>query len=99
MHVVDKGFAVESLRQQAGYKKDTTELVFQQDYKVIPHSTPLTLNWLSENFECADGVCIPRKVIYKHYCSFCKKNGMIPVNAASFGKVSHLVLPINIIIV
>ncbi|XP_069693696.1 DNA-binding protein RFX2-like [Periplaneta americana] len=55
--------------------------------KVIPHSTPLTLNWLSENYELAEGVCIPRNVIYKHYCDFCQKNGMMPVNPASFGKI------------
>jgi hypothetical protein len=80
---------VDPLRQ-AGYNKDTTQPLFQQDYKVIPHSTPLTLKWLSENFECAEGVCIPRNVIYRHYYDFCKDNGMIPVNPASFGKVRHL---------
>jgi len=89
MHVVDKGFTEEPLRQ-AVYDKDTTHPMLQQDYKVIPHSTPLTLNWLSENYECAEGVCIPRSVIYRHYCDFCDKNGMIPVNPASFGKVNHL---------
>jgi hypothetical protein len=89
MHMVDKGFTGEPLRQ-AVYDKDTTHPVLQQDYKVSPHSTPLTLNWLSENYECAEGVCIPRSVIYRHYCDFCERNGMLPVNPASFGKVRYL---------
>jgi hypothetical protein len=71
--------------------EEATQLAFQHNNnKTIPHSTPLTLNWLSENYESAEGVCIPRNVIYKHYCDFCQKNGMIPVNPASFGKVSKL---------
>lgn len=63
--------------------------------KVIPHSTPLTLRWLSENYEFAEGVCIPRSVIYKHYRDFCQKNGMTPVNPASFGKVRNYVASNN----
>jgi hypothetical protein len=66
-----------------------TQPVMQYDNKVIPHSTPLTLRWLSENYEFAEGVCIPRSVIYKHYRDFCQKNGMTPVNPASFGKVRN----------
>lgn len=52
-----------------------------------PHSTPLTLKWLEENYELADGVCIPRSTLYVHYLDFCKRNGCQPVNAASFGKI------------
>lgn len=83
------------LSSQTNYNKlgdeEGTQLARQQDNnKAIPHSTPLTLNWLSENYESAEGVCIPRNVIYKHYCDFCQKNGMIPVNPASFGKVRKL---------
>ena len=52
-----------------------------------PHSTPATLCWLEKNYELSDGVCIPRNVVYYNYTDFCRKNGMQPVNAASFGKV------------
>ena len=52
-----------------------------------PHSTPATLVWLEENYEIAQGVCIPRNTLYVHYVDFCSKHGMTPVNAASFGKV------------
>ncbi|KAI4546246.1 hypothetical protein MG293_002801 [Ovis ammon polii] len=54
-----------------------------------PHSTPATLQWLEENYEIAEGVCIPRSALYMHYLDFCEKNDTQPVNAASFGK-THL---------
>lgn len=43
---------------------------------------------LEENYEIAEGVCIPRSALYMHYLDFCEKNDTQPVNAASFGKVS-----------
>jgi hypothetical protein len=52
-----------------------------------PHSTPATLIWLQKNYEMADGICIPRSTLYKHYVDFCDCNKILPVNAASFGKV------------
>lgn len=55
-----------------------------------PHSTPATLLWLEENYEMAQGVCVPRNTLYLHYVDFCSKHGMTPVNAASFGKVRNL---------
>ena len=42
---------------------------------------------LEENYEIAEGVCIPRSTLYMHYLDFCEKNDSQPVNAASFGKV------------
>ncbi len=55
--------------------------------RLKPHSTPATLCWLERNYELAEGVCIPRNVVYFNYVDFCSKNQMQPVNAASFGKV------------
>ena len=43
---------------------------------------------LEENYEIADGVCIPRSTLYYHYLDFCEANDTQPVNAASFGKVN-----------
>ena len=54
-----------------------------------PHSTPATLIWLDENYEMAQGVCVPRNMLYVHYVDFCSRHGMKPVNAASFGKVLY----------
>ncbi|KAI1290295.1 Transcription factor RFX4 [Halotydeus destructor] len=58
-----------------------------------PHSTPMTLIWLEENYEMAEGVCIPRSALYMHYVDFCARNGIQPVNAASFGKIIRQQFP------
>lgn len=42
---------------------------------------------LEENYEIAEGVCIPRSALYMHYLDFSEKHDTQPVNAASFGKV------------
>ncbi|XP_064601308.1 DNA-binding protein RFX6-like [Liolophura sinensis] len=46
-----------------------------------------TLNWLSDNYERAEGVCLPRCVLYTHYLDFCKKHQFTPAGAATFGKI------------
>ncbi|XP_060778910.1 transcription factor RFX4 isoform X2 [Neoarius graeffei] len=57
------------------------------------HSTPATLQWLEENYEIAEGVCVPRSALYMHYLDFCEKHGTQPVNAASFGKIIRQQFP------
>lgn len=47
-------------------------------------------NRLEENYEIAEGVCIPRSALYMHYLDFCEKHDSQPVNAASFGKVFNI---------
>ncbi|KAH9519355.1 DNA-binding protein rfx6 [Bulinus truncatus] len=46
-----------------------------------------TLKWLSENYELAEGVCLPRCVLYVHYLDFCKRQEFKPAGAATFGKL------------
>ncbi|KAF3854661.1 hypothetical protein F7725_022716 [Dissostichus mawsoni] len=58
-----------------------------------PHSTPATLEWLEENYEIAEGVCIPRSALYMHYLDFSEKQDTQPVNAASFGKIIRQQFP------
>ncbi|XP_071515950.1 transcription factor RFX4-like isoform X2 [Panulirus ornatus] len=58
-----------------------------------PHSTPATLLWLEENYEMAEGVCIPRNTLYLHYVDFCDRKCLQPVNAASFGKIIRQQFP------
>jgi regulatory factor X 4 len=53
----------------------------------------LTLKWLEENYEEADGVCLPRSVLYTHYLDFFKRQNLSPVSAASFGKVIRQKFP------
>ena len=59
----------------------------EPNQRLKPHSTPQTLLWLEKNYELCEGVCIPRNVVYFNYVDFCGRNGMQPVNAASFGKI------------
>lgn len=59
-------------------------------------TTPIVLYRLEENYEIAEGVCIPRSALYMHYLDFSEKHDTQPVNAASFGKVRdglHTVFP------
>ena len=44
---------------------------------------------LEENYEESDGVCLPRSVLYTHYLDFFKRQNLVPVSAASFGKVGY----------
>ncbi|CAJ0964697.1 unnamed protein product [Ranitomeya imitator] len=48
---------------------------------------------MEENYEIAEGVCIPRSALYMHYLDFCEKNDTQPVNAASFGKIIRQQFP------
>ena len=44
---------------------------------------------LNDNYYIEDGISLPRSSLYTHYLDFCTKNQIVPVNAASFGKVKH----------
>lgn len=45
------------------------------------------VHWLLENFEPAEGVSLPRAILYSFYLEFCASFKVEPVNAASFGKI------------
>nr|VZH94073.1 unnamed protein product [Spirometra erinaceieuropaei] len=54
------------------------------------HSTrasPVTIQWLLQNFETAEGVSLPRSALYSHYLNHCMEFWLEPMNAASFGKL------------
>lgn len=46
-----------------------------------------TIKWLSQNYETAEGVSLPRSTLYNHYMQHCNEHKIEPVNAASFGKL------------
>lgn len=50
-------------------------------------ASPITVQWLIENYETADGVSLPRSTLYHHYLRHCAENKIDAVNAASFGKL------------
>ena len=45
------------------------------------------VQWLMEHFENAEGVSLPRALMYNHYMLHCQEQSLDPVNAASFGKL------------
>ncbi|XP_053698660.1 DNA-binding protein RFX2 [Sabethes cyaneus] len=47
----------------------------------------MTVAWLVENYENAEGVSLPRSTLYNHYMRHCNENKLDAVNAASFGKL------------
>lgn len=67
-------------------KKDLNENT-KSDSTQKQSQVACTLKWLSENYERAEGVCLPRCVLYTHYLDFCKKMKYTPAGAATFGKI------------
>ncbi|XP_022109748.1 transcription factor RFX3-like isoform X3 [Acanthaster planci] len=56
----------------------------------LTHTTrasPATVQWLLDNYECAEGVSLPRSTLFNHYMRHCQEHKIDPVNAASFGKL------------
>ncbi|XP_067137889.1 transcription factor RFX3-like isoform X6 [Centruroides vittatus] len=49
--------------------------------------SPVTVQWLIDNYETAEGVSLPRSTLYNHYLRHCAEHKLEPVNAASFGKL------------
>ena len=50
-------------------------------------ASPTTVQWLLDNYETAEGVSLPRNLLYSHYMRHCSGSKIDPVNAASFGKL------------
>ena len=95
---IPHSFHASQEEQLSSLSRDTpsSSAVSYSDRKPLilrPHSTPATLVWLEENYEIAEGVCIPRSALYMHYVDFCARNYIQPVNAASFGKIIRQQFP------
>ncbi|TPP66982.1 Regulatory factor X 1/2/3 [Fasciola gigantica] len=62
----------------------------EEDSSSISHTakaSPVTVQWLVENYETAEGVSLPRSTLYFHYLQHCNENKLEPMNPASFGKL------------
>ncbi|KER27550.1 hypothetical protein T265_05437 [Opisthorchis viverrini] len=62
----------------------------EEDPSSISHTakaSPLTVQWLVENYETAEGVSLPRSTLYFHYLQHCNEHKLEPMNPASFGKL------------
>ena len=53
----------------------------------MTRASPVTVEWLLENFEPYDGVSLARCTLYAHYLHHCRENQLDAMNAASFGKL------------
>ena len=53
----------------------------------MTRASPVTVEWLLDNFEPYDGVSLARCTLYAHYLHHCRENNLDPMNAASFGKL------------
>ncbi|ELT97878.1 hypothetical protein CAPTEDRAFT_168129 [Capitella teleta] len=47
----------------------------------------LSVQWLIDNYETAEGVSLPRSTLYNHYLRHCQDQKIDPMNPASFGKL------------
>ncbi|KAA3673924.1 regulatory factor X 1/2/3, partial [Paragonimus westermani] len=62
----------------------------EEDASAISHTakaSPVTVQWLVENYETAEGVSLPRSTLYFHYLQHCNEHKLEPMNPASFGKL------------
>ncbi|VDK20807.1 unnamed protein product [Taenia asiatica] len=62
----------------------------EEDAAALSHTakaSPVTVQWLLENYETAEGVSLPRSTLYFHYLQHCHENKLEPMNPASFGKL------------
>ncbi|XP_055354223.1 DNA-binding protein RFX2-like isoform X2 [Paramacrobiotus metropolitanus] len=60
--------------------------VFGQDAGGNVRANPLTIQWLVEHFELAEGVSLPRSTIFTHYMRHCQEKSIEAMNPATFGK-------------
>jgi regulatory factor X 1/2/3 len=50
-------------------------------------AAPVTVQWLVDNFEPAEGCSLRRSSLYNFYMHHCEEQKIEPVNPASFGKL------------
>ena len=50
-------------------------------------AAPITVQWLIDNFEPAEGCSLRRSTLYNYYLHHCTEQKLEPVNPASFGKL------------
>ncbi|XP_071800198.1 transcription factor RFX3-like isoform X2 [Asterias amurensis] len=55
--------------------------------RASPATVRPLVQWLLDNYECAEGVSLPRSTLFNHYMRHCQEHKIDPVNAASFGKL------------
>ncbi|CAL8069606.1 unnamed protein product [Calicophoron daubneyi] len=85
---IGTGHAQLVTHQGATYLVQSGQL--EEDTSTISHTakaSPVTIHWLVENYETAEGVSLPRSTLYFHYLQHCNEHKLEPMNPASFGKL------------
>ncbi|KAL3320995.1 Transcription factor rfx3 [Cichlidogyrus casuarinus] len=86
---MDKNLVRLQTREAASKAEQYIRLIRQNSAR----GNPVTVNWLISNYETAEGVSLPRSVIYSQYLNHCLEYWLEPMNPASFGKLIRAVFP------
>ncbi|KAL3316625.1 Transcription factor rfx3 [Cichlidogyrus casuarinus] len=70
------------LQQQAAIMEDDSASLCH-----AAKASPVTIHWLTSNYETSEGVSLPRSTLYFHYLQHCNEHKLEPMNPASFGKL------------
>lgn len=74
--------------QQAGQMDlDNGPMDFDSHVSHTAQAAPITVNWLIDNFEPAEGCSLRRSTLYNYYLHHCTEQKIEAVNPASFGKM------------
>jgi hypothetical protein len=58
-----------------------------RNYLRIIRISQVTVHWLMQSYEVAEGACLSRSTLYCHYLRHCRSNKLCPVRISSFGKI------------
>ena len=66
---------------------DSTQIDYDGHVSHTAQAAPITVQWLIDNFEPAEGCSLRRSTLYNYYLHHCTEQKLEPVNPASFGKL------------
>ena len=66
---------------------DNVPIDFEGHVSHTAQAAPITVQWLIDNFEPAEGCSLRRSTLYNYYLHHCTEQKIEPVNPASFGKL------------
>jgi hypothetical protein len=73
-----------------GNTTDGLSSVYGDEHGELSHTTfasPITVLWLAQNYEAAEGKALAFSTAYKHYLIHCKENKLNPVTQSLYGKL------------
>lgn len=67
--------------------ENSNTIEFEGHASHTTQAAPITVQWLIDNFEPAEGCSLRRSTLYNYYIHHCNEQRIEPVNPASFGKL------------